>query len=169
MFWTQETYRIHDLVPGELTPGSAEHVARSLACYDAPDRPRIMEAFRRCAEEGNAYDIELPFTSAKGRRMWVRTIAEAVLDRGRVARVVGNIMDITERKRLEEILQARLRLSEAAATLSLERSAAASAGRDRAPNRQLHRVHSFRGGRSAHPVPADVVHEHPGEDVHGGG
>ena len=120
MFWTQESYRIHDLVPGELIPGSAEHVARSLACYDASHRPRIMEAFRRCAEEGAAYDIELPFTSAKGRRLWVRTIAEAVLDHGRVARVVGYIMDITERKRLEEILQARLRLSEAVATLSLE-------------------------------------------------
>ncbi len=119
MFWTEETYRIHDLEPQAVGSDPTELIERSLACYDAPDRPRIMEAFRRCAEEGKSYDMEFPFTSVKGRRMWVRTIAEAVLDGGRVTRVVGNIMDITERKRLEEILNARLRLSEAAGALSL--------------------------------------------------
>jgi PAS domain S-box-containing protein len=105
MFWTEETYRIHEMEPGELVPGSAEHIARSLACYDEPDRQLLLDAFRRCAEEGEHYDLDLPFTTVKGRRIWVRTVAEPVWHDGKIAKVVGNLMDITERKRSEEILQ----------------------------------------------------------------
>ena len=120
MFWTEETYRIHEMTPGEVPTGSAEHIARSLACYDEPYRPQIIEAFRRCAEEGKGYDYEVAFTTAKGRRLWVRTIAEAVWDGGKIVRVAGNIVDITERKRSEEVLQARLRLSDAAGKIGME-------------------------------------------------
>ncbi|MRR52516.1 MAG: PAS domain S-box protein, partial [Rhodocyclaceae bacterium] len=120
MSWTEETYRIHEMTPGEVPTGSAEHITRSLACYDEPNRTQILEAFRRCAEEGESYDYEVPFTTAKGRRMWVRTIAVAVWDGGKIARVAGNLVDITERKRTEEVLQARLRLSEAAGKIGME-------------------------------------------------
>ena len=120
MSWTEECYRIHEMAPDEVVPVSAELIARSLACYDEPDRPRILEAFRRCAEEGRGYDLEAPFTSANGRRLWVRTIAEAVWGGGKIAKVVGNLMDITERKQSEDILQARLRLSEAAGKAGME-------------------------------------------------
>jgi PAS domain-containing protein len=102
MSWTEEVYRIHDFDPGELAPGSAEHVARSLECYAPEDRPAVLAAFQRCVEQGQPYDLEFPFTTARGRRLWIRTMAEAVLDQGRVTKVVGNIMDITERKQAEE-------------------------------------------------------------------
>ena len=55
----------------------------------------ILAAFQRCVEHGEPYGLELPFTTAKGRRLWIRTTAEAVLDWGRVVKVAGNIMDIT--------------------------------------------------------------------------
>jgi hypothetical protein len=45
MFWTEETYRIHDFVQGELVPGSPELIEKSLACYDPADRPLIHNAF----------------------------------------------------------------------------------------------------------------------------
>ncbi|MFZ5570214.1 MAG: PAS domain S-box protein [Thermodesulfobacteriota bacterium] len=102
MNWTNEVYRIHDLDPAEFVPGSPEHVAQSLACYDPADRDRILAAFQRCAEQGEPYDFEMPFTTAKGRRLWIRTTAEAVKTDGRITRVVGNIMDITDRKKAEE-------------------------------------------------------------------
>jgi len=102
MAWTEEVYRIHDMTPGELTPGSPEHIARSQACYTPEDRPVILAAFQRCVEQGEPYDLEFPFTPAKGRRLRIRTTAEAVLVEGRVTKVMGNIMDITERKQAEE-------------------------------------------------------------------
>ena len=105
MFWTEETYRIHDFVPGDVVLGSADHIAMSLACYRPEDRPLLLKAFRNCAEAGQPYDLELPFTTAKGRRLWIRTTAEAEYDGDRVVRVVGNIMDMTDRKRVEQSLR----------------------------------------------------------------
>ena len=40
-----------------------------------------------------------------GHRIWIRTVAKPVLDGDRIVRVVGNIMDITERKQAEEALR----------------------------------------------------------------
>jgi|GEM_PF-179704 len=105
MFWTDEVYRIHGFRPGEVAPGSPEHIRRSLECYDPADRPVIEADFRRCAAEGRAYDLEFPLTTVRGERIWIRTAAQAVSAGGRVVKVIGNIMDITERKLAEKALR----------------------------------------------------------------
>lgn len=102
MTWTDETYRIHGLVPGELAPGSPQHIEKSSACYPPAARDSVLAAFRRCVERGEPYDLELPFVSATGRSMWVRTAAMAIRENGRVVRVIGHIMDITEQKWIEQ-------------------------------------------------------------------
>ncbi len=101
MTWTDETYRIHDIDPEQLVQGSPEHITLSKACYTPEDRPRITTAFQRCVEFGEPYDLEFSFTTHKGRQLWIRTTAEAVREEGQVARVIGNILDITERKLVE--------------------------------------------------------------------
>ena len=105
MTWTEETYRIHGFDPRETAAGEVELVTRSLACYRAEDRPVVEAAFRRCVESGIPYDLELPFTTAAGRRIWIRTTAEPVWADGAVVKVVGNIVDITESKNAEERLK----------------------------------------------------------------
>ncbi len=112
MFWTEGTYRIHDFEPNEVIPGSRDHIARSLECYDPQDRPKILSAFRNCAEKGEPYDLEFPIITAKGRRLWIRTAGQAVRERERIVKVVGNIQDITDRKLAEERLLASLREKE---------------------------------------------------------
>ncbi len=103
-FWTEETYRIHGFEPQAPMQASTDFIDRSLACYDPADRPVISAAFQRCAQQGDGYDLEFPFTSADGQRKWIRTTATAGREQGRIVRVVGNIMDITERRRAEEEL-----------------------------------------------------------------
>lgn len=100
-FWTEETFRIHGFAPKAHTPGTSEYVDRSLTCYDPDDRPVVLEAFRRCTERGEHYDLEFPFTSADGCRKWIRTTGAAVREDGRITKVVGIIMDVSERKRTE--------------------------------------------------------------------
>lgn len=117
--WTGETYRLHGLPVDEANSDSSK-IEVSLSCYDAPDRAKIFEAFRRCCEHGENYDLTFPFTSMDGRRLWVRTMGEAVWDKGRIVQVRGNIVDITSFKNNEELLKTRLALSEAAATASLQ-------------------------------------------------
>ncbi len=131
IFWTNEVYRIHDLPRDRFTSKEKDGVYRphdhqsdeftsideavklSMECYDPEDRQVIMDAFRKCAEEGQAYDLEFPFTTTKGRRIWIRTITNPVMEGNRVIKVVGNFMDITERKCAEkELAKHRDRLEE---------------------------------------------------------
>ncbi len=117
--WTEETYRIHGFSLEDMRNSPAEQFKRSFDCYAPGDRRVLRQAFHRCVEQGQPYDLELSFTSVDGRRLWVRTMAEPVWEQGRVVKVTGNIIDITRHKQMENLLQARVRLSEAAATLSV--------------------------------------------------
>jgi len=105
MLWSEETYRIHDFQRDEFEPGSSDHIELGLKCYDPEDRPIIMGAFKRCIEKGQAYELEFSFTTAKGRRKWIRTAAQPVLEDDRIVKVVGKIMDITVQKQAEEALR----------------------------------------------------------------
>ncbi|MBK9357789.1 MAG: PAS domain S-box protein [Bacteroidales bacterium] len=105
MYWTEETYRIHDLTPSSVKPEGSEYIRLSSECYRPEDRPVILDAFQRCQEEGQPYDLEFPFTSVKGRQLWIRTIAEPVIENGKSIRIIGNIIDITGRKKAEEALR----------------------------------------------------------------
>jgi len=120
MVWTDETYHIHGMIPGNPPAGSPEHVELSLACYDAADRPVVLAAFRRCIEQAEPYELECPLTRVDGRRIWIQTVARPVLEDGRVVKVTGNIFDITARKQTDELMQVRLRLMQFAASHTLE-------------------------------------------------
>lgn len=100
-FWTEELYRIHE-IPNDP---HIDHVKESLSCYLPEDRKIISDAFRRACENGEFYDFELPFTTFTGKQIWIRTTAQPIYEEGKVARLVGNLMDITERKRAEESLR----------------------------------------------------------------
>ena len=97
MFWTEETYRIHDFVPDEFEILSKKHLECSQECYRAEDRSVMLAAFERCLNEGVSYDLEFPFTTAKGRSLRVRISGEAIKEGNRINRVIGFIMDITDR------------------------------------------------------------------------
>lgn len=100
-YWTDEVYRMHDMEPDEF-PTIDDAVRLSINCYEPEDRPLVLEAYKKCVETGLAYDHEFPFTTTKGRRLWVRTIANPVMKDGTVVKVVGNFMDVTELKQAEE-------------------------------------------------------------------
>lgn len=104
MIWTEETYRIHGFDPAEAPRDPKSLIQSSINCYAPAERDRVFAAFSRCLAGGEPYDIELPFTSLDGWELWVRTSGEAVRENGRIARVVGTLMDITERKRAEQAL-----------------------------------------------------------------
>ncbi len=99
-YWTDAVYRIHDLDKEEFSTID-EAVRISLNCYDPEDRQLIMETYKKCIEEGKSYDLELPFTTTKGRRLWVRATANSIMEGDRVVKIVGNLIDITERKKTE--------------------------------------------------------------------
>jgi PAS domain S-box-containing protein len=99
--WTEGVYRIYGVEPTFDT----NDLGRSLSFYPPESKPVIDAAFARAVEHGEPYDLELPFVRADGERIWVRTSGRPELKDGRVVRVVGNIVDATERKALEQALR----------------------------------------------------------------
>ncbi|MBN1198766.1 MAG: PAS domain-containing protein [Bacteroidales bacterium] len=114
MTWADETYLIHGFQPGEIPAGSEEHIQQSLSCYFPADRQAVLEAFNKCVEQGKSYNLEFPLKRADGRIIWVQTMANAVFEEGRIVKVIGNLIDITERKLAQDCLvesEERLRLA----------------------------------------------------------
>jgi rsbT co-antagonist protein RsbR len=103
LYWTQETYRIHEMAP-EYRPTVEEVIG-----FYAPESiPTLSTVFAACLEEGKPYKEELQLITAKGRRLWVLAAAQPVLEDGEVIRVVGAIQDIDSFKRREVELEEKL-------------------------------------------------------------
>lgn len=91
--WTDSLYRLYGATPNTFDPND---FPKAREVFLPGDRERIKQAFKDLVKKGIAYDLELDFTSADGRRLWVRFMGQPELRDGRVVRVFGNIMDITE-------------------------------------------------------------------------
>ncbi len=95
--WSDEVAAIH-----EMPPGYSPRVAEGIEFYAPEWRGRIGEVYGRCVRDGTPYDEELEIVTANGRRVWVRTIGEAVRgESGEVVKVQGAFQDITARKEAE--------------------------------------------------------------------
>ncbi|MGV3662022.1 MAG: PAS domain-containing protein, partial [Prosthecobacter sp.] len=107
--WSEETAVLHD-----EEPGFSPSIGASTLYYLAPHRQEIRDAFETCAREGTAFNVEAQILTAKGRKVWVRSIGEAVRDAtGAIVRVQGAMQDISALKEAEESLvesQRRFRL-----------------------------------------------------------
>src|SRR6185437_4669855 len=97
LHWTDETCVLHDHPPG-YKPAFAE----GIQYFPLESRGEVIRHVSACAKYGTPYDFELPKITAKGRRIWVRCIGEAVRDaEGKIVRLQGAFQDITERKQAE--------------------------------------------------------------------
>ncbi len=111
LFWTPETYHIHETSPEAFHPSVESGLARYL-----PDSRRLLESALEAARtHGEGYDLELEMFTNQGRPIHVRTKGRVTWVIGRPAKLTGAIQDITEAKLAEE----RLRHSEELARATL--------------------------------------------------
>ncbi|MFW5730353.1 MAG: PAS domain-containing protein [Desulfonatronovibrionaceae bacterium] len=99
--WTDEVYNIYG-VDKNFDPSDIE---QDMQFYDPSDLPRLKKAFDLALKEARPYDLELPFTKADGTKIWIRTSGWPVQENGRVVRIYGNIMDITDMKEVQQTLR----------------------------------------------------------------
>ena len=95
--WSPQTRKIH-----EVGPDYVPTLENALQFYAPQDRPALEAAVNNAITGGPPWDMELPFTTATGRHIWVRAQGEAEFESGLAVRLVGAVQDITERKRLEQ-------------------------------------------------------------------
>jgi len=95
--WSDENCAIH-----EVPPGYVPTLDEGISYFLPEDRLQVIRLVTACAEHGTAYEFILPKMTAKGRRIWVRSLGEAVRDAdGRIIRLQGAFQDITEQKAAE--------------------------------------------------------------------
>jgi diguanylate cyclase (GGDEF)-like protein/PAS domain S-box-containing protein len=114
MTWTQEVYRIYSV----SADYDVNDINRSISFYALQDRLVLEQAFQNAINLGQPYDLELRFVNGKGKHKWVRTRGAPLQETGRVVKVTGTIMDISELKRA----QAAMARSEEQLRLAMEAS-----------------------------------------------
>lgn len=98
--WTDQTCRIH-----EVPPGYRPTMEEALDFYAPEAREAIDRAIGKAIAEGGGWDLELPFITARGRRIWVRTLGTAELEDGRPRWLVGAFQDTTLRRRAVQAME----------------------------------------------------------------
>jgi len=99
-FFSDEVFNIYGFDGQKmLAPGEG------VKFYHPDDRPLVMDSFTKAITNAEPYDLEVRFINARGENMWVRTAGKPILKNGKVVTIIGNVMDITDRKKVEEELQ----------------------------------------------------------------
>jgi PAS domain S-box-containing protein len=106
LHWTETALRMLDLSEG--TALSADVFA---AMVVAEDRPHVEGAWQSLLRGGAPTSIECRVITARGRQIWIRSLGRGVSEDGRLTRLVGANLDVTDRKALEARLLMVDRLS----------------------------------------------------------
>ncbi len=92
--WSNEIYAIHELEFPHLPS-----LEDAINFYSPEARPIIQSAVNAAIETGAAWDLELPFVTAKFNKIWVRTQGYGVIENGKIVKLQGAFQDITDRKK----------------------------------------------------------------------
>ncbi len=74
--------------------------------FHPEDRCSIRNAFYETITKKIPYDLELRFVNFYGKNLWVRTIGVPLIQNGNVVKIIGSVIDITDRIKNAEALQA---------------------------------------------------------------
>jgi len=131
LYWTDETYRIHDTSPEEFNPSVDAGVDHFLPESKAIISKALDDALNKCI----GYDLELETFTTKGRKIDVRTTCTVTEKDGKPIRLAGIFQDITDQKSIQKKLEkTNLHLEQANSALKLSAHYDALTG---LPNRNL--------------------------------
>jgi signal transduction histidine kinase/GAF domain-containing protein/ActR/RegA family two-component response regulator len=97
LLWDSMTRRIHE-VDDDYVPD----LVTAVEFYAPEARDTLQAAVNHGISNGEPWDLELPFVTAKGNPVWVRAVGRAVFVDGKVSKLVGSFQDVTERRAREE-------------------------------------------------------------------
>jgi len=72
--------------------------------YHPDDKEIVCNSFNEVITKQKPYDLEVRFINAQGDNLFVRTIGQPLIENGKVVKIYGNLIDITERKKAEKVI-----------------------------------------------------------------
>ncbi|MDX2369534.1 MAG: EAL domain-containing protein [Colwellia sp.] len=125
LFWTDETYRIHETSPEEFNPT----VDAGVDFYLPSSKEVISNALDEAINQGVDFDLELETYTAKGKKIDVRATCIVTQEEGVPIRLTGIFQDISaQRNNQRKLEQSNLDLANANAALTLAASVFSHAG-----------------------------------------
>lgn len=110
--WSDECCLIHD-----RPPGYQPTLDEGINYFPEEHRATVQRLVDACARDGTPYEFTLPKFTAKGRKIWVRSLGEAVRDEdGHIVRLQGAFQDVSAQK----LTEARMQALEAQLTTTIE-------------------------------------------------
>jgi diguanylate cyclase (GGDEF)-like protein/PAS domain S-box-containing protein len=102
LYWTSETYRIHEADPETFDP-----TVDACIGYFLPDsREKISKALDHAIKNCVGYDLELETLTTQGRKIDVRTTCNVTQKNGVAVRLAGIFQDISDQKTVQHKLEA---------------------------------------------------------------
>jgi PAS domain S-box-containing protein len=100
-FWSQETFRIFGCDPEQVTPTWSDILDR----VHPEDRPAIVEKAQMEATQKEDSEFDWRIVLPDGTIKHLHSIAHPLVDEsGEITEIVGTLMDVSERKRVDEAL-----------------------------------------------------------------
>ncbi len=99
--WTKGVYDIYGVSPTAFNPADKN---LDLTFYHPDDLLILEQAFEKTIQFGEPYDLQLRFNAGDGAKKWVWTSGQAEYENGKMVRVYGSIMDISDWKKAVETL-----------------------------------------------------------------
>lgn len=98
--WSDETYRIYGLTPGAVKP--TRELLLQLVHPD--DRTWIKQTFDKVVLGTDDYDVKCRIVRPEGATRYVHSVGHRVFEAGELKEIVGTVIDITDRKEVEQQL-----------------------------------------------------------------
>jgi len=100
LYWTAETYKIHETSPEEFNPT----VDAGVSYFLPESKQLISEALDNAIINGIGYDLYLETYTTKGNIINVRTTCDVTTENGKPVKLTGIFQDITDIKHTEKAL-----------------------------------------------------------------
>ena len=114
IWWSDQAYRIH-----EVPIGQKLNAEQAVEFYAEDVRSIFSNALESAVKEAKGWDLELPFVTALGKHLWVRTVGTTHIDSNGKKSIRGTLQDITEKKASEhKLLKAKEQAQQANAAKS---------------------------------------------------
>jgi len=99
--WSDEVFRIAGMTPRPEVPTFEEY----LKIVHPDDRAKLEASVNGLFSSGEGYELELRHLRPDGTYNYVITKAEPVFSEGKAVKIIGSVLDITERKHSEDVLR----------------------------------------------------------------
>jgi PAS domain S-box-containing protein len=107
--WSGETRALHGLRPERAVDTEA-----MLGCFAPSSERRLRQAMALARANGESWDLELELRAPAGRARWLHSVGAVEREGDRIARIVGAVQDVTERRAAADALRDAMQAADAA-------------------------------------------------------